>query len=172
MPLVSICIPAYNGAPYLAECIESALAQSFGDIEVLVVDDCSVDDTVAIARSYARRDHRVHVSQNSSNLGLVGNWNHSVRLARGEWVKFLHQDDRLAADCVEQMLSVAKPGVDLVAVRRQILFHNDTEDDLKHIYTRYTSEHDIARHFPGQVYISAEEFARVVLRAPNGNCIG
>jgi glycosyltransferase involved in cell wall biosynthesis len=172
MPLVSICIPTYNGGQYLAECIESALAQSFGDIEVLVVDDCSSDNTVPIAHSYAGRDPRVRVSQNGSNLGLVDNWNHSVRLAQGEWVKFLHQDDRLVVDCVEQMLAVAKPGVDLVAVRRQFLLNQETTDDLEHLFGRYISEHDIARHFPGKGYISAEEFAQLVLRAPDGNCIG
>jgi glycosyltransferase involved in cell wall biosynthesis len=172
VPFVSICIPTYNGDAYLAECIESALAQSFADIEVIVVDDCSSDDTLLIARRYASRDDRVRVSQNSENLGLVQNWNRSVRLARGEWVKFLHQDDRLEVHCVDEMLSAAKPGVDLVVARRQLIVNPGTTDDVRRTYGRYLSDHDLSRHFPGQVYISPADFAKVVLQAPGGNCIG
>ena len=72
-PAVSICIPTFNGAKYLRECVDSVLAQTHPDFEVLIVDDCSSDDSVAIAEDYARRDSRVRVSVNDRNLGLVGN---------------------------------------------------------------------------------------------------
>lgn len=172
MPLVSICIPTYNGADYVAHSIESAIAQSFCDIEILVIDDASSDDTVRIARSYALQDKRIRVHENNANLGLVANWNRSVTLSDGDWIKFLHQDDRLEADCVERMLAAAKPGVDLVATRRHLIFNSDTTDDVRRTYDRYLSEHDLGRHFPGQTHISSTDFSEVLLRAPHGNCIG
>jgi len=56
--MVSICIPTYNGAKYLPECVDSVLAQTHSDCEVLIVDDCSSDDTLEIANGYARHDSR------------------------------------------------------------------------------------------------------------------
>jgi len=107
-PLVSICVPAYKGAAFLEECLSSALAQTYGDFELLVVDDDSPDATLEIAQQYASHDARVRVVRNPNNLGLVGNWNECVRLSRGEWIKFLFQDDLLEPQCLEQMLAVAR----------------------------------------------------------------
>ncbi len=171
-PLVSICIPTYNGATYLSESLDSALAQSFRDIEVLVVDDASTDDTIAVARGHARIDPRIRIVRNQRNLGLVANWNHTVELAQGEWIKFLHQDDRLEPECVARMLEAATPGVDLVAARRHLLFNAATTDEVKAMYHRYVAEHDLARRFPGKTHIPPEEFGELLLRVPDGNCIG
>ena len=90
-PLVSICVPTYRGAPWLAACLDSALAQTLSEFEVLVVDDESDDDTVAIAEDYAARDARVVLHRNPARLGLAPNWNRSVELARGTFIKFLVQ---------------------------------------------------------------------------------
>ena len=79
---MSICVPAYNGARFLRECLDSALAQTCADFEILVVDDSSGDNTAALARDYARRFPRVRVHVNERNLGLVANWNRCVELAQ------------------------------------------------------------------------------------------
>jgi glycosyltransferase involved in cell wall biosynthesis len=92
-PRVSVCIPTYNRSAYLRQALDSALAQTFGDFELLVVDDGSPDDTGAVAAEYARRDPRVRYVRNPTNLGMVGNWNRCVALARGEYVALLHDDD-------------------------------------------------------------------------------
>jgi len=72
---VGICLPTYNGAKHLPECVESILAQTHSDFELVIVGDCSPDDSAEIAKRYARLDSRVKVFVNDSNLGLVGNWN-------------------------------------------------------------------------------------------------
>ena len=77
-PVVGICLPTYNGAKHLPECVESILAQTHSEFELVIVDDCSPDDSAEIAKRYARLDSRVKVFVNDSNLGLVGNWNRSV----------------------------------------------------------------------------------------------
>jgi|SRR5688572_14299645 len=119
--LVSICIPTYQGAPWIGETIRSALGQTYPRIEVLVVDDASTDDTAEIVRSVG--DERVHLVVNGSNLGLVANWDRCLLLARGEYIKFLFQDDLLEPDCVERMIDVMtrSPHVGLVFSRRRIL---------------------------------------------------
>src|SRR5437899_12562971 len=99
-PSVSICIPTYNGAAHLAPCLESALNQTWTDFELLIVDDASSDDTVAITEACAARDRRVRVARNPRNLGLVGNWNRCLELAKGTWIKFLFQDDLLSPACL------------------------------------------------------------------------
>src|SRR5438045_2978412 len=103
-PRVSICVPTYNGARWIGEAIESALGQTFGEFELLIVDDASTDDTLERVRRVS--DPRIRIERNERNLGLVGNWNQCVRLARGEFVKFLFQDDLLYPTCLERMLSL------------------------------------------------------------------
>jgi len=93
-PKVSVCIPVYNPGSFLASAIDSVLTQSFTDFELLVIDDASsqpVEDTIA---RYA--DSRLRFERNSRNLGLVGNWNRCLMLARGEYVTIFHQDDIMA----------------------------------------------------------------------------
>jgi len=90
-PVLSVCIPAYNGALYLAEAMKSVLDQTFSDFELIVVDDASTDATVEIARSF--HDPRIRRFCNRVNRGLVGNWNRCIELARGAYVCIFHQDD-------------------------------------------------------------------------------
>lgn len=145
-PLVSVCIPTYNGEKWLRECIDSALGQTHADIEVLVVDDCSSDDTVEVARSF--KDARVRVVVNERNRGLVGNWNESVRLARGRFVKFLFQDDILYPTCVKKMLDLFRehPSVGLVFSPRDIIVAPDIDpeygrswvENAGELHTRYS----------------------------------
>ena len=106
-PLVSVCVPTYNGEPFLQAALDSASAQTFGDLEILVVDDGSSDGTPALVERHAADDPRVRLLRNERNLGLVGNWNRCLEAARGTWIKFLFQDDLLEPACVERMLALA-----------------------------------------------------------------
>jgi glycosyltransferase involved in cell wall biosynthesis len=169
---VSICVPTYNGARYLTRCLDSALAQTFEDFELVIVDDGSTDATPEIVRQYAGRDPRISVWTNARNLGLVRNWNRCVERASGAWVKFLFQDDLLEPSCLERMLQVSRHGVDLVVARRALIFEDGTPAAVEQRYRSYLARHDLARHWPGQVYISPEEFSEVLSRNPAANCIG
>lgn len=90
-PAISVCIPNYNYANYLAECIESVLAQDFSDFELLIQDDGSTDDWEAVVHQF--RDARISVERNAARLGWVGNWNACIERARGELIALLHADD-------------------------------------------------------------------------------
>lgn len=94
-PKISVLVPTYNYGRYLPELIDSVLAQDFRDFELLIVDDCSRDDTAQMVQPYCARDPRIQFSVNSSNLGMVRNWNQCLERARGKYVKFLFGDDKL-----------------------------------------------------------------------------
>ncbi len=103
-PSVSICIPTYQGSRWIRDSIASALAQDYPRVEVVVSDDQSTDGTAEAAEAVA--DERVRVVRSDRRLGMAGNWNRSVQLARGDYIKFLMQDDLLDPTCVSRMATV------------------------------------------------------------------
>jgi glycosyltransferase involved in cell wall biosynthesis len=100
-PLVSVLVTVYNREYYLAECLDSILASTWTDFEVVVVDDCSTDASVAIAESFATRDTRIHIHRNSANLGDYRNRNRAAALARGKYLKYLDADDLIYPHSLE-----------------------------------------------------------------------
>jgi hypothetical protein len=103
-PLVSVLLTAYNREAFIAESIESVLAQTLTDFELIVSDDRSSDGTVAIANDYARRDSRVRVSLNETNLGDYRNRNQVASLARGQFLKYHDSDDVMYRHCLAVMV--------------------------------------------------------------------
>jgi glycosyltransferase involved in cell wall biosynthesis len=103
-PAVSICIPTYNYRRYLSDALNSSLNQTFRDIEVLVVDNCSDDGSMELIEEFARRDARVLPHRNERNIGMAGNFNRCLELARGRYIKFLCADDVLEPRCVEALV--------------------------------------------------------------------
>jgi hypothetical protein len=102
-PLVSVLLTSYNREAFIAESIESVLAQTLADFELIVSDDQSSDGTVAIANDYARRDSRIRVSINERNLGDYPNRNHVSSLARGRFLKYHDSDDVMYRHCLQAM---------------------------------------------------------------------
>ena len=102
-PLVSVLMTAYNREKYIAEAIESVLASTYTNFELIIIDDGSVDNTVQIIESFvALHSQNIKFFKNESNLGLVGNWNKCIDLATGDWIKFVFQDDYITFDCLEK----------------------------------------------------------------------
>jgi glycosyltransferase involved in cell wall biosynthesis len=102
-PLISVCIPAYRCAAHIGTTIDSVLAQTFSDFELVIIDDASPDQTAAIVASYP--DRRIRLLRNDVNLGPQGNWNRCLREARGTYFKLLPQDDTLAPTCLAKQLA-------------------------------------------------------------------
>jgi glycosyltransferase involved in cell wall biosynthesis len=125
--LVSICIPTYQGSRWVMDAIASARRQDHPSLEIVIVDDASTDGTAELVATID--DPRIRIHRNPRNLGLVGNWDRCLELARGEYVKFLFQDDELRPDCVSRMLAIMERSEDvgLVFSRRRIVL-DDPED--------------------------------------------
>jgi glycosyltransferase involved in cell wall biosynthesis len=106
MPKVSVVIPNYNHARYLRQRIETVLRQTFQDFELILLDDCSTDESRSILSNYAR-DPRVRLEFNDVNSGSTfKQWNKGVRLARGEYVWIAESDDYAEDRLLRQFVSV------------------------------------------------------------------
>ncbi|WP_242131694.1 glycosyltransferase family 2 protein [Aestuariivivens marinum] len=123
-PLVSICIPTYNGAKYIAEAMTSAIAQTYANLEIIVSDDASVDNTLEIVQSFQVNTSVLLYVYQHQPQGIGANWNYCVKQAKGEYIKFLLQDDILEPDCIARMVDMAQkhPNIGLVYCKRQFLF--------------------------------------------------
>ena len=104
--LVSILIPVYNRATLVGKTIDSAIHQSYRNIEIIVVDNHSTDDTWDILQSYAAKDKRIRIFRNEENVGPVLNWKRCLDEARGEYAKILFSDDLIETDFIEKTLAV------------------------------------------------------------------
>jgi glycosyltransferase involved in cell wall biosynthesis len=118
-PLVSVVTPFYNTADYLAECIESVLAQTYKNFEYLLVNNCSTDGSLAIAEQYASKDSRIRLHTNSTFLTQVANYNAALQLISPEssFTKIVQADDKVFSACLAEMVRVAKssPRVGIVS---------------------------------------------------------
>jgi glycosyltransferase involved in cell wall biosynthesis len=157
--LVTICIPTFNRGKFLPLALESAASQTYTNIEILVTDNHSTDDTPEIMRSYSGKDPRISYHRHAHNLGMVGNFNSGLRLAQGSLVKILCDDDLLAPDCIEKCVNVFQefPDITLVACSRQIM-----DEDLRPLRVQGFSDDFV--HMQGTKVIQRCLF--------NGNLIG
>ncbi len=105
MPKVSIAMTTFNGEMYLAEQIDSILAQTYSDFELVICDDCSTDGTHSILKEYEQKDNRVKLHFNETNLGFKKNFEQALHFCSGEFVAFSDQDDVWTKNHLEALLS-------------------------------------------------------------------
>lgn len=99
-PLVSVCIPVYNGAKVIADTIQSLLAQTYENIEFIVVDNDSTDNSLEIVRALA--GNRMKIIKNETNIGAAANWNKCIEVSQGEFIAIYHSDDVYDSTIVEK----------------------------------------------------------------------
>lgn len=112
--LVSVCIPVYNSESTIKATLDSVLEQSYSNIEIIVVDNCSTDNTWQIINSFA--DSRMKKFKNDNNIGMVRNWNKCLEYASGVYVHFLCGDDLLVPTCIEKKVVLADTDEDISLV--------------------------------------------------------
>ncbi|MCY2687855.1 glycosyltransferase [Salinimicrobium sp. TH3] len=113
--LISIILPVFNGGKYLEQSIVSCLEQSYVNIELIIIDDCSTDNSLEIAKKYARKDRRVRISSNSENLKLPVSLNIGHKIAKGNYITWTSHDNFYEPEAIAEMqqaLSLA--GIDIV----------------------------------------------------------
>lgn len=106
--VVSIVMPTYNSGGYIAQSIQSVIAQSFGDWELLIVDNSSIDNTHEIVRAYAEKDDRIKLIVNQNEHSVAAARRRAIDLASGEWIAFLDSDDLWTSDKLSVQLEAAQ----------------------------------------------------------------
>jgi len=146
-PRLSIGLPVYNGEPFLADAIDSLLAQTFRDFELIISDNASTDGTEAICRERAARDPRVRYLRSDTNRGATWNFNRVFELARGEYFKWAAHDDRhepaFLARCVEAL--DRDPEVVLACTRLVDIDEHDAPHPVEELHMKWHSPHQCVR---------------------------
>lgn len=125
-PFFTIVIPVFNTQEYIARCLDSCVAQSFKDFEIIIVDDCGNDDSIRIAWQYAEHDARIHIYKNPENLGLFKCRISGDMQAQGQYIIYLDSDDFLDTGCLE-------------SVHKKILdYYNLTKDYIDIVHFDFT----------------------------------
>lgn len=151
MPLVTLIIPVYDAEKYLRRCLDSVASQNLPDMEVLLLDDGSRDDSLKICREYEEKDLRFHVIH-KENSGVSDTRNLGIRLAKGKYLQFMDSDDWLTEDAVECMAMAAEQEkCDLVIAD----FYRVSKD-------RYVEK----KHIRRKTVMSREEFAMEMAKKP------
>ena len=128
--LVSVCLPTHNGSLYLSETLNSIRKQTYKNIELIISDDSSTDDTIDIIESFKKKvSFPTHITTHIPK-GIGANWNNCIINSNGEYIKFVFQDDLIAPNCIELMLNtfIKYDEVGLVASKRDIIYRNKQED--------------------------------------------
>lgn len=131
-PLVSICIPTYNGQKFIAEAMDAAIKQTYRPLEIVVSDDASKDATLEIIKSFQNKtDIPIHIFTHKPS-GIGANWNNCIVNSNGEYIKFLFQDDTIESNCIEKMVKYAVKSnkIGLVYSKRNFIYN---ENDKKNI---------------------------------------
>ena len=109
MPLVSVIIASYNSSSFIIETLESVAKQTWRDIELIIADDCSVDNTVEVCSTWLKAKGQRFINaaliESEINTGVTANANRGLGIARGEWIKLLGADDTLRPDCINENMS-------------------------------------------------------------------
>jgi len=106
LPIISVVIPIYNVEKYLGECLDSIIHQSLQNIEILIINDFSPDNSESIILEYIQKDPRIKYIKHTENLGLGGARNTGIKHATGEWIAFIDSDDFLEKDCYLNMYTL------------------------------------------------------------------
>jgi glycosyltransferase involved in cell wall biosynthesis len=152
-PRVSVGLAVYNGENFVASALESILAQTYSDLEVIVSDNASTDRTPEICRAFALRDSRIRYTRNDANIGSTRNFNRVFGLSRGEYFKWAAHDDLIAPEFLHECVAEldAHPDVVLCHTRTSII---DAQGNItrRHEEEPGTSPVTVHRRFRAQLF--------------------
>lgn len=149
-PLVSVILPVYNAKQYLAEAIESVLSQTLKDFELILINDASTDNTLAITNSFKKRDRRIRVINNKKNLQMAESLNLGIREAKADLIARMDQDDISLPERLEIQYKFLQSYPDVAIVGNDISIIDEkgkiigkrtyptTSSSLKYIMFRYS----------------------------------
>ncbi|BBE30221.1 putative glycosyltransferase [Tepiditoga spiralis] len=156
-PLVSILIPVYNREKIILETIQSAKNQTYQNIEIIIVDNCSTDATYEVVYDEARKDSRIKVFQNEENLGPVKNLKKCLEHSKGEYIKILWSDDQILKDYIEKTLPFLMNDMEIGFVYTSTIIYFETGKKRKAYRFGETGEYEtkafIKAHLFGEKHV-------------------
>ena len=135
LPLVSICIPAFNAETTIVQCLRSVMDQQVEDTEIVLVDNCSTDRTVELANELLTGCDNSRVVQNATNVGRIGNWNRCLEEARGRYLKFAFTNDAMLHGALSLFLDTVRDKPDVCWVGSDSQTVSSLPDVLPHVNT-------------------------------------
>lgn len=132
--LISIVLPVYNGEKFLKESIDSVLMQTYTNWELLILDDCSTDNTPIIAKEYVQKDSRIKYYRNENNLRLPRNLNKGFSLAKGKYLTWTSDDNRYRKNALEVMYTTLQKNADVKLVFSSFRIMDEEDNDVE-LYT-------------------------------------
>ncbi len=116
---ISVIIPMYNATEFIGRCLHSVFNQTFTDFEIILIDDCSTDNSIDVAKELISNapgylKERITLLKNEKNSGQSFSRNKGIDTAKGEWLYFMDSDDEITPDCFEALMAKAEEGVDMV----------------------------------------------------------
>lgn len=130
--LVSVIIPVYNASKTIEKTIESVLCQSYTDFEIIIIDDCSNDNSFEIARELSKSDNRIILYRNQKNLGVAKTRNVGISIAKGEFISFLDSDDVWKSSKLEKQLKyIEQKNADICYTSYEMVNNNETDSVIR-----------------------------------------
>lgn len=157
-PLVSVGLPVYNGQNYLSQAIESVLNQSYKNIELILSDNGSTDNTPDICKTYTKKDKRIRLYRFEENQGASRNYNRTFELSTGKYFKWLAHDDMLDPSNIEKSVEVLESNPDCVlcgSAKKNVNFNGDIIDTFDFKGLQLSDDNTLSRfcallnHFSG-----------------------
>lgn len=165
-PRISIGLPVYNGENYLAEALDSLLAQSYTDFELIISDNASTDRTAEICREYMARDHRIHYFRQPHNIGGGPNQAFVFRQSRGDLFKWAAHDDVCGRDLLARCVEVLDERPDVVLCHAD-MGHIDEQGEVidEYQYTLATNSPDVAERLRSLLFTDGGDDEYGVMRS-------
>lgn len=143
-PLVSILSPCYNVAAFLPQCIDSIISQTYSNLQIVLIDDGSKDNTWSIMQSYSAKDSRIEI-YHQENQGVAATRNHLLKKVKGDWILFIDADDWIEPDMVEALLLLATDYKADIAECQNVI--NDVACKKEHSTITKWQREEAIRHF-------------------------
>lgn len=138
-PLVSVVVVTYNSSEYVIETLESAKSQTYTNIELIVSDDCSKDNTVEICQKWIRENKkrfvRTEIITSAINTGTPSNCNRGVKASKGEWIKLIAGDDALINNCISSNIDYSKSNSEITIIHSNYEWYNDDFNNSSYVGT-------------------------------------
>lgn len=162
MELITIAIPTFNGEKFLQEALNSVIAQTYKNIEVVASDDNSSDDTKKILKEFQKNVNFPVKIYSHTPSGIGANWNNCLRKATGKYIKFLFQDDILYPDCIQKLFEVidSNEKIALAACKRNFIIEGSYSEEIENWIKRYGNLQRSIDFSDNNVYILDKLFLR------------